>query len=141
MQVRVVLDTPFAMLSSAPRSIARPVLQAVVFAPHLNALADEAVATMHSRTGSEAFNGMHLRIEADAQEMHEWRSGSAAVEVRQAMQAHVRYLQSRNLHALGVVLLSFSHSSRFVTRMHQWPGIGVAANSRQSRSFIASTCG
>lgn len=80
-QVRVVLDTPFALLSSAPKSIAEPVLQVVSFAPELEALAGQALAAMYSRTGGEVFNGVHLRVEPDARKMRQWRAGAAAVEV------------------------------------------------------------
>lgn len=80
-QVKVVLDTPFALLASAPRSIARPELHAVAFAPQLNALADQAVAAIQARSGSKLFSGMHLRIEPDAKGMQEWLAGTAAVEV------------------------------------------------------------
>lgn len=78
----MVLDTPFAMLAYAPKSIARPVLRAVAFAPYLTVLADQALDAMHARTGSTLFSGIHLRIEPDAKGMREWMAGTAAVEVR-----------------------------------------------------------
>lgn len=65
-QVAVVLDAPFFMLSHVPRDVAVPVMTNLLFAPSLRALADEAVRAVKDKTGSESFNGLHLRVEDDA---------------------------------------------------------------------------
>jgi hypothetical protein len=80
-QVKVVLDTPFAVVASAPGSIARPILQAVTFAPYLRDLAAQAAAALRERTGRLHFTGLHLRVEPDAIGMKDWAAGTAAVEV------------------------------------------------------------
>ena len=65
-QVAVVLDAPFFMLSHVPRNVAVPVMTNLLFAPSLRALADEALRAVKDKTGSESFNGLHLRVEDDA---------------------------------------------------------------------------
>lgn len=66
LQVKLVLEQPFNMLSEAPSSIVDPVMDHLRFSKKLTSLADEIGAKLALATGSEEFNGLHLRVEADA---------------------------------------------------------------------------
>lgn len=79
MQVKVVLNTPFDMIRSGPSSIVNTVKRNLPFAPYLQDLADKAISNIEFKTGSRSFNGVHLRVEADAQRMHEGIGGDVAV--------------------------------------------------------------
>jgi hypothetical protein len=65
-QVALVLEHTFFMLGSAPKDIAVPVMSNLLFAPNLRQIAQNAVQRMKAKTGSENFNGIHLRVEEDA---------------------------------------------------------------------------
>lgn len=64
--MKLVLEHPFDMLSSAPDSIVEPVKDHLRFSPSLRRLADGIVSTLTNTTGSDTFNGVHLRVETDA---------------------------------------------------------------------------
>lgn len=66
MQVAVVLDHTFFMLGSAPEDVAVPVMSNLLFAKTLRVLAQNAVTKAKQKTGSDTFNGLHLRVEEDA---------------------------------------------------------------------------
>ena len=65
-QVGVVLDAPFFMLSDVPKDIAVPVMTNLLFAPNLRSIGEEAVRAAAEKTGAGSFNGLHLRVEDDA---------------------------------------------------------------------------
>ena len=64
--MKLVLEHPFDMLSDAPNSIVKPVKDHLRFSPRLRSLADGIVSTLVDTTGSDTFNGVHLRVETDA---------------------------------------------------------------------------
>ena len=71
MQVAVVLEHTFFMIVAAPENIAVPVMSHLEFAPNLRKMARQAVKKLKKRTGSETFNGLHLRVEEDAAKFQE----------------------------------------------------------------------
>lgn len=80
MQIKLVLDTPFAMINSGPSSIVERIDSNLPFAPHLEELAKKAVSNIELQSGSRSFNGLHLRVEADAHQMHEDMGGPEAIQ-------------------------------------------------------------
>lgn len=75
-----MLDVPYMMLARGPQSIVEAVQRNLWFAPHLQNLANRTVETLKQRTGSQHFNGVHLRVEKDAEKMQEKIGGQAALQ-------------------------------------------------------------
>lgn len=92
------------MLVSAPEDITVPISTNLRFAPNLRKLAKKAVQTAKKKTGSNTFNGLHLRVEEDATS---YLKRVCFLDIQSDEDANLLGLQAPDIHLRGPDVVCF----------------------------------